>query len=482
MIPLLSRLSGYMLLGMAVGMTLPLAVSLLSADGAQFSILLSATIFVCLGLLLRNIWGRKAIYRIQPRNSFWITALLWILIPITGSIPYMASGAVSSFTDAAFESFSGFTTTGATIFDYPEHLPPSLMLYRSMTQWIGGLGLILFLIAILKRLNIGTFNLYSAEFSGTLQRKLHPHISVSVHRLWLIYSLLTLLCFTALYFCGTRPLDALCLALSTISSGGFMTHSLGAATLGTTAQYVLSVFMTLSAINLALLFNFFFFRWRDLHRNEEFFHFVILFITAYLLSAFCLIHAGNPLPWSLRYAFFHIAATTSTCGFVTSAPVHWPVALSALTFVLMIIGSCSGSTGGGLKLKRIIILRKYLFNYILGIIHPKLITSVKIDDTTIHPQYINKILAFLFLYFVFIIVAAFIIVLSGYDIPNAISLAIANIGNLGPSPLLHNLGNPIDYPTLAPLVKWTLIILMVAGRVEIFVLLAVFSPSYWKKQ
>lgn len=481
MIPLLSRLSGYLLLGMAAGLMLPLAVSYYYADGMQYALMLSATIILCLGLMLRNIFGRNADYHIRPRNSFWVTIIVWLIVPLAGTLPYLATGVVSSFTDAAFESFSGFTTTGSSIFPQPQDLPPSILLFRSLTQWVGGLGLVMLLIAILRGMKVGTFDLYSAEFSGTLQRKLHPHIAISIHRMWFIYITLTLLLIGALLLCGNAPITSICIALSTISSGGFMTHSDGAAIFSTASQWVITAFMMVSAINLALLYNFFTFKWRDLHRNEEFRHMVAIFLIAIASATLALYISGNPFSSSIQFACFHIAATISTCGFITTPPLHWANWLSVLTLLLMIIGSSSGSTGGGLKLKRVIILRKYLRNYILRIVHPNMVSTVKIDKVTVSESYINKILAFLFLYFCFVIAAAFLLTLCGYDLPNSITLSLANMSNLGPSTLVSTLGASLPYTALVTPAKWVLMVLMLAGRLEIFVLLAIFSPSYWRK-
>lgn len=471
-----------LLLVMALAMAFPVVVSLHYGDGAQYALEFSALMLLAIGLLLRNIVGRNASYGLRERESFWITAVAWLVVPLAGALPYLFTGVLGSFTDAAFESVSGFTTTGSSVIANPAVIPQGMLMWRSITQWIGGLGLILFVIAFLKRLNQGSLQLYAAEFSGTQQRKLHPHIAKSVSRMWRIYTLITLILIALLVLAGNGVLDSFCLALSTVSTGGFMTTQFGMSGYSDLTLSILTVFMFLSGVNVALLYNLFTFRWRQLRLNHEFALYVGIFLFAALSCTVAFGMVGNPWLESVQYSFFHIASTVSTCGFYTNPPDVWPFWVSVVTFLLILTGASAGSTGGGLKLRRLMTLSIYLRNYLTRMVHPNVVFTVKIDHKVVPGEYVNKIFGFVFLYICFIIGGAFVLTFCGSSIADAFCLAAANISNLGPSPLINSLGASLDYAALPDLAKWTLMVLMLAGRLEIFALLAIVSPAYWKRR
>lgn len=471
-----------LLLVMALAMGFPVVVSLHYGDGAQYALGFSALMLLAIGLLLRNIVGRNASYGLRERESFWITAVAWLVVPLAGALPYLFTGVLGSFTDAAFESVSGFTTTGSSVIANPTVIPQGMLMWRSITQWIGGLGLILFVIAFLKRLNQGSLQLYAAEFSGTQQRKLHPHIAKSVSRMWRIYTLITLILIALLVLAGNGVLDSFCLALSTVSTGGFMTTQFGMSGYSDLTLSILTVFMFLSGVNVALLYNLFTFRWRQLRLNHEFALYVGIFLFAALSCTVAFGMVGNPWLESVQYSFFHIASTVSTCGFYANSPDVWPFWVSVVTFLLILTGASAGSTGGGLKLRRLMTLSIYLRNYLTRMVHPNVVFTVKIDHKVVPGEYVNKIFGFVFLYICFIIGGAFVLTFSGSSIADAFCMAAANISNLGPSPLINSLGASLDYAALPDLAKWTLMVLMLAGRLEIFALLAIVSPAYWKRR
>lgn len=480
---LVARLTGMLMLIMAASVVLPIAVSLHYGDGAQYGLAIAGVVMAAVGLLLRNIVGRNASYELHARESFWITSIVWLAVPLCGALPYLFTGVLDRFTDAAFESVSGFTTTGSSVILNPAAIPQGILLWRAITQWIGGLGLILFVIAILKRLNRGSMQLYAAEFSGTQQRKLHPHIAKSVSRMWRIYSFLTLLLVALLVLVGNGILDSLCLALSTVSTGGFMTTQFGMSGYSNATLAILTLFMFLSGINVALLYNFFTFKWRQFKTNHEFYLYTLLFILAALscFVAFSIANGGFSFS-NLQFSLFHIASTVSTCGFYTTPPAVWPFWASVVTFMLILSGASAGSTGGGIKLRRLMTLFLYLRNYLTRMVHPNVVFSVKIDHQVVPGDYVNKIFGYVFLYICFIIGGAFMLTLCGCGIADAFCMAATNISNLGPSPLINSLGASLDYSLLPALAKWTLMILMLAGRLEIFALLAMVSPAYWKRR
>lgn len=416
------------------------------------------------------------------RDAYRVTAALWLAVPLLGSIPYLVTGTVASFTDAVFESVSGFTTTGSSVVAHPEALPAWLRLWRALTQWVGGLGLVLFIIALFPSLRRDSQQLYAAEFSGTQQRKLHPHIAISVGRMWHIYTLITIFLAASLMLAGVEGVDAVCLAMSTMSTGGFMTSAAGLSGYSPSVMTIMTVFIFLSGVNVALLYNLFTLNWRQVRRNDEFRVYIIIFIIASACCAAAFVMEGNPWGESLRYSLFHIASTVSSCGFYSGTPEHWPFVVSAITFPLIICGAMAGSTGGGLKLRRVMTLFRYLRNYFTRMLHPNAVFTVRIDRQVVSGEYINKIFGFVFLYILFIVGGAFVLTLTGSGIADAFCLAAANISNLGPSPLINSLGGSFNYAVLPTASKWTLMILMTAGRVEVFALLAMVSPSYWRKR
>lgn len=417
------------------------------------------------------------------RESYRFTALLWLIVPLLGAVPYLAAGVVPSFTDALFESVSGFTTTGSSVILSPESLPAWLRMWRALTQWVGGLGLVLFIVAFVPSLRAGSSQLYAAEFSGTQQRKLHPHMSRNVARMWGIYTLMTLLCTAALYATDKRSVfDSVCLAMSTVSTGGFMPASGGMAGYGTGTMMVLTLFMFLSGVNVAMLYNLFTFHWRRLRRSSEFVVYAVLFVLAAAVCTVAFAAKGAPWDTAARYSLFHIASTVSTCGFYTATPPEWPFVASVVTFLLILSGAMAGSTGGGLKLRRLMTLFIYLRNYFSRMLHPNVVFAIKIDNQVVPAEYVNKIFGFVFLYILFIIGGAFALTLTGSDMADAFCLATANISNLGPTPIIGSIGADFSYTLLPSAAKWVLMVLMLAGRLEIFALLAIVSPSYWSRR
>ena len=415
-------------------------------------------------------------------DSYRLTIILWLVATLLGAVPYFVTGAVPGITDAVFESVSGFTTTGSSVVADPAALPAWLRLWRAATQWVGGLGLVLFAVAMIPRLRNASSQLYAAEFSGTQQRKLHPHMARNVSRMWMVYTLLTLGLTAALASCGNDMLDSLCLALSTVSTGGFLTTASGMASYNQATLDVITVFMFASGINLALIYNFLTLHWRRLRRSDEFIVYAVVFALAVAVCSGAFGLSGTPWSQSIRYSLFHIASTMSTCGFYTKAPAQWPFVASVITFLLILSGAMAGSTGVGIKLRRLMTINLYLRNYFTRMLHPAAVLSIKIDRKVVEPDYVNKIFGFVFLYILFIIGGAFVLTITGSSVAEAFCLAAANISNLGPSPIINSLGANFEYALLPDAAKWTLAVLMLAGRLEIFALLAIVSPSYWRRQ
>ena len=479
---LVARLTGMLLLLLAAAMVLPVAVSLYCRDRASLGLIFSGLVMAGAGLLLRNVAGRGASFELHERESYWITAAVWIVVPLIGALPYLLTGSLRTITDAVFESVSGFSTTGSSVVVDPAKLPQGLLVWRSMTQWVGGLGLILFVVALQRRLRGSTLALYGAEFSGTQQRRLHPKIATSVTRLWGIYLVTTVVLVALLALAGNGIVDSFCLALSTVSTGGFMTAATGLEGYSHLTLGLITIFMFLSGVGVALLYNFFTFHWRRLRRSDEFIVYAAVYVIAVAACAVSFGLRGNGVGESVSYSLFHVASTVSTCGFYTTGPSQWPFAASVVTFLLILSGAMAGSTGGGLKLRRLMTLALYLRNYFTRMLHPNAVFTIRIDNQVVPSEYVNKIFGFVFLYILFIIFGAFALTLGGSGIADSFCLAAANISNLGPSPLINTMGANLEYAMLPVGSKWTLMVLMLAGRLEIFALLAIVTPAYWKKR
>ena len=479
---LLFRVLGMLLIIMAVAMMLPVAISIYYADGSQFGLTLAAACILAIGLFMRNFAGAGASNELHARDAVWFTVTIWTVIPLMGALPYLFTSSVQNFTDAVFESMSGFTTTGSSVLSGLDEMPKGLLVWRSTSQWIGGLGLILFVVAILRRLNEGSARLYEAEFSGTLQRRLHPRLGRSVVLMWTVYSVLTVALFVLLMVGGNGFVDSLCTALSTVSTGGFMTHDDGMASFSLFSHGCITLFMFLAGVNIALLYSFFSGKWRSLRDDEELKRYCSVYVIAVLFCFVSFVVAGDGLTFrNLGFAMFHVASAVSTCGFYTSSPSVWPVTVSVVTFLLVFVGASTGSTGGGLKMKRMMIVGRGIRNYFVRMIHPHSVTRVRIDGRAVDEGHVRQVFSFLFLYVVLLTIGAFVLTLCGLDIPNALCMATANLGNLGPSPVVNSIGARLDYVHLMPVAKWTMAVLMLAGRLEIFTLTALLVPHYWKR-
>ncbi|MBR3940492.1 MAG: TrkH family potassium uptake protein [Bacteroidales bacterium] len=476
---LVARLLGFMLLTMAVFMLIPIGVSLYYGDGALKGFLVSVAVLVVMGVFFRSIVGRSASYEFHEKESFWITGVIWIVVPLVCALPYWLIGVLPNFIDAVFESFSGFTSTGSTVVQEFDSVPKSVLVWRSLTQWIGGMGFILLVIAFFKKLKAGTSHLYSAEFSGTVQNKIHPRMTNTVRRMWLVYLLFTILMFLVLLFVGNDFVESLCLSFSTISTGGFSPRAGSITSFEWSTQLVVTVFMFLSGINMSLLYYLLRRKPKMLWRSEEFRFYLLVIAVAVLLLTIMLITNGVAEWQSLQYSVFQVVSTISTGGYYIAMPGGWMKVIPLFLFVLMFFGACSGSTGGGIKMVRLMILFKYVRNQFLTMMHPRAVVPVKIDGNVIQLSYINKIFAFIFMYFVFMVAGAFVLMCCGLNLSDSMGVITANIANIGP--VIDTLGAAWSYADLPAVAKIVIIVEMLIGRLEIFAIIAIFSPSYWRR-
>jgi trk system potassium uptake protein len=417
---------------------------------------------------------------VNKREGFLIVTSTWLAISLFGTLPFLISRAIPSFTDAFFETMSGFTTTGASILSDVEVLPKGILFWRSMTHWIGGMGIIVLSIIVLPFLGIGGMQLYAAEMPGVTKDKLHPRISGTARRLWGIYILLTFLQ-TGFLMLGKMPLlDSLCHAFGTMATGGFSTKNASIGAYSGYIHYVVIVFMFLAGTNftihyLALTRNF-----RLIRRNEEFRKYIYILAGMSIIIMLLLVWKDG-MGWekAFRESAFQVVSIVTTTGFFTSDYLVWPGTMWFFIFLLMFIGGMAGSTGGGVKVVRQLLLFKNAGKELKRAIHPQAVIPVRLNQEAVSQDIIYKVMAFFQLYILAFIFGALLLSLLGLDFTTAIGASISALGNIGPG--LGNVGPAGNYGFIPAAGKWLLSFLMLLGRLELFTVLILITPSFWKR-
>lgn len=420
---------------------------------------------------------------ISRKDGYVVVTLCWVVFSLFGSLPYMLSGYISNFTDAFYETMSGFSTTGATILSNIEELPKSLLFWRMMTHWVGGLGIVFFTVAVFPIFGLSDINLFAAESVGPMRTKLHPRISVTARWILTIYVGLTIMGAVAMYFAGMGKFDALCHSMSTIATGGFSTKQDSIAAFNSPAvDYVTTLFMFLGGINLSLLYLFIFKgRPKELLRDTEFrtYSAIVVVFTAIIAVG---LYFSTPMGVepSFRASLFQVVSLQTTTGFATSNYVAWFPLLWLMLCALMFFGACSGSTSGAMKCVRISILFKVMINEFKRIVHPNAVIPVRMTGKIIPTTVQSAILAYTVIYIFVLIIGLVVNMGFGLDFLNAFGLSVSSVGNVGPG--LGNYG-PMDTFALLPApVKWFSAFQMLVGRLEFFAVLLLFTPVFWKRR
>ena len=453
------------------------------------------TVLTMLGGLLFLLIGHGAQKRVGEREGYVIVASVWIVFSLFGMLPFWLSGALPSLADCWFETMAGFTTTGATVCADVESMSQSLLLWRALMQWVGGLGIIVLSVAILPMFGLGGMQLYSAEVTGVSYEKLSPRIADTAKHMWVTYILLTVAQTLLLYLEGMPHFDAICHSMSTISTGGFSTRNNSMIDYNAAIQWTTAVFMFLSGMNFTQLIYLFRGRPSRIFNDEETrWYSIAVGVATIFLSVGLFIHYGIEHDFSqlrfaretfgmteraLRKGFFMVASAMTSTGFAASDYMTWPKLLWVFVFFMMFTGAASGSTAGGIKWVRIGIFAKSAMTELKRRIHPNAVIPVRFNGRTVNEQTTSNVMAFLFFYIVIIILASLIFCASGVNFDEAIGTAVSGIGNVGVSiGQFGPLGSYIDYPTTA---KWTMTAVMLIGRLEIFTVLLLFSKALWKK-
>ena len=417
---------------------------------------------------------------IGKREGFLIVTFTWIVISLFGSLPYLFSGTVPSFTDAFFETISGFTTTGASILHNVEGLPKYLLYWRALTNWMGGMGIIVLSVAIFPFLGIGGIQLFIADRPGTSPDKLHPRITGTAIRFLGIYLLLTGVAILLLWVGKMSFFNAICLSFATLSTGGFSTMHSSVVGFSTYSQYILVLFMFLAGTNFTLHYFALHGKINNIRKNEEFrvYVSVIAVFTIFLtLGLIIMMHKG--IETAFQDALFSVVSILTTTGFVNTNYLLWPSYLWMLIFALMFFGAMSGSTGGGVKIFRHILLMKNTWAELKRSIHPSAIIPVKYGKRNVSQQIVFNVMAFFLIYFLFFALGTFVMALLGLDFKTSVGASIASLGNIGPG--IGSIGPVENYAFIPTAGKWMLSFLMLIGRLELLTVLVIFSPVFWKR-
>ncbi|MGL5273773.1 MAG: TrkH family potassium uptake protein [Phocaeicola sp.] len=426
--------------------------------------------------------GKNAERRISRRDGYIVVSLSWVLFSLFGMLPYYLSGYIPSITNAFFETMSGFTTTGASILDNIEELPHALLFWRSMTQWIGGLGIIFFTIAVLPIFGMGGVQLFAAEATGVTHDKVHPRIGVTAKWIWCIYLGLTVAEVIFLLFGGMSLFDSVCHSLTTTATGGYSTKQSSIAAFDSPyIEYVVTVFMFLSGVNFTLLYLFFIKgKFSRLLKNVEFLWYLCFVIALTAVTSITLFFTTSmELEECFRKGVFQVITLQTTTGFSTADYMTWPPFLWTLMAMIMYLGACAGSTSGGIKSIRIIIMARAVKNEFKRIIHPNAVLPIRVNNQVISPTIKSTVLAFIFVYIVVVFAGWLSLTALGMGFAEAYSVVISSLGNVGPG--LGECGPANSWNAIPDAAKWIASLLMLIGRLEIFTILLLFAPSFWKR-
>ena len=449
---------------------------------ADIPMFITSTATTLTGAFLFRYWGHEAENSLSRRDAYVVVTLVWVVFSLFGMMPFLLSGSVTNLADAYFETMSGFTTTGATVIDDVESLSHGLLFWRSLMQWIGGLGIVFFTIAILPSLVGGSVKVFAAEATGPMRSKLHPRLSTNSKWIWTIYLLLTVVCGVSFWLCGMDWFDAANYSMTTTATGGFSTHNGSIFLASPVIEYLAILFQFLAGINFTLLYLFFFkLRAGAILRNSEFKLYVITIIGATLWIMYLLISRMDyDVEEALRSSLFQVVSFITTTGLSNTDAGTWPHITWVILWVLMFMGACAGSTTGGFKSIRVLMLLRVMRNELHHILHPNAVLPVRLAGQNIPQSRLVTLLAFFTLYIIMLLVTAVAMALSGIDITNALTISLSLISNVGAG-LDTNIGPQMSWADLSDGLKWLCSFLMLVGRLEIIAVLVLFTRSFWKR-
>ncbi|RLD59641.1 MAG: TrkH family potassium uptake protein [Bacteroidetes bacterium] len=475
---LILNLIGFLLIVEGILMLIPAVVSIIYHENDLLPFLKSSVITTFIGFFLWFI-TRNVKRAVGKREGFIIVTIVWIIYSVFGSLPYILSGSIPSFTNAFFETISGFTTTGASILNDIEALPHGILFWRSMTHLIGGMGILVLTVAILPFLGVGGMQLFNAEASGITSDKLHPKMRETARRLWGIYLLLIFIETILLKFGGMSLFDALCHSFGTLASGGFSTKNASIAAFSPYIQYVVIFFMILAGTNFNLHYYLIKGKFRKIFKNQEYKFYILIILISTIIIAFFLVKNNGSIEKSFRDALFQVTSIVTCTGFVTADYTGWAKFLWFFIFILMFVGGSVGSTSGGIKVLRHFLLFKNTITEFKRMLHPSAVIPVRYNGNVISNDIIFKVQAFFLSYLVIFITSSLLLTFFGMDFVSSMGAIVTTMGGIGPG--LGTVGPVSNFALVPTAGKWLLSFMMLIGRLEIFSVIIVFTPAFWEK-
>lgn len=478
---LILRLTGTLLIFESAAFAMCMAVSLYYGEAAAAAFVASSAATAAAGMALRRA-GRNAKTVLTRYDSFAVVIFSWLSCTVAGMLPYLFSGGLSTVTDAFFEAMSGLTSTGMTVIDDLDSLPRGMHFWRCMSNWIGGMGIVVFTLALLPSGSAGETKLFSAEMTGPRKDKLHPRFKTTMRWILSVYLLLTASCAAALYLAGMDAFDSICHSFSTAGTGGFSTHSASIAYYNSPAiEYVVAAFMFVSGMNFTMLYTLLFRRkFKAFFTNSEIKAYV--FVTAAGVAAVCAcLYFGSGLGFadSARQALFHVVSMETTTGFLSADITQWMPFTWIILSMAMFAGGCAGSTSGGFKVVRLVALFKITRNEFKYMLHPRAVIPVRINNSPMSYSMEHTLLSFATLYAVFVAAGVMAFSLAGVPLSDALSISLTSVSNTGPE--MGSAYGPLPSWSVMPgAAKWACAALMFAGRLEIFTIIILFVPRFWK--
>jgi len=475
------RSIGALISCLGLTLILPIAFALAREEDSVPALLKALLLSIGLGMALFVVFRSERVQVVTHREGMAIVALGWIGACLVGALPFYFAGTFESFADSVFESVSGFTTTGASVLKDIEKVPEGILLWRSLTHWLGGMGIIVFSLAVLPFLGVGGMQLYRAEVPGPVADKLKPRIRDTAMILWKVYFIFSLVETILLMLGGMDLFEALCHTFGTMATGGFSTKNSSVGHYGSVyIDVVITVFMLIAGINFALHYVALTGKPSALWRDPEFRFF------ACLIAVFILVTTASnygsvyeSLLESLRYSAFQVVSIITTTGYATADYEKWPPLPQAVLLFCMFLGGCAGSTGGGMKCMRIMVLLKHVHVELMHLIHPRSVKHLKLGGRLVSEEIARSIWGFFILYLGLFIVSAFLLAGMGVDVVTSFAAVAATIGNIGPG--LGEVGPMDNYAHLPDLAKLLLSLCMLLGRLEIYTVIVLFVPEFWRK-
>ena len=479
---MISKIMGFLLFIEAGFLSLCTALSIFYKEPDITAFILSTLLTIAVGIPL-SYAGKDAERKLSRKDGYVVVTFAWIIFSIFGMLPYYISGYIPNLTNAFFETMSGFSTTGASILDDIESLPHGLLFWRSMTQWIGGMGIVIFTIAVLPIFGVGGIQLFAAEATGPKFDKITPRIDVTAKWIWAIYIVLTITETLLLMLGGLSLFDSVCHAMSTTATGGFSTKQDSIAAFHSPyVEYVITIFMFLSGINFSLLYLLFLKGSikRLLGDSEVRWYVKTVLIFTTIITIGLLISSPMGLEEAFRKSSFLVVSLQTTCGYVTDDYMLWAPPLWMLTTIITYCGACAGSTSGGTKCIRAVIVARIAKNEFMHILHPNAVLPVKVNGTSVSSTTKSTVLAFFVVFIMLVFLGWFVMMCIGLDFDDAYSVVISSLANVGPG--IGMCGPSFSWNALPDAAKWLSIVYMLIGRLELFTVLLLFSPTFWKKR